>query len=61
MRVFRGFAILLALVSILFGVLILYDSVAWQVAAAPGQIIAGALFCSLALSLLYFVSRPAPK
>jgi hypothetical protein len=61
MRVFRGFAILPALVSISLGVFILYDSLARQVAAAPGQIIAGALFRSLDLALLYFVSRPALK
>jgi hypothetical protein len=59
MRVYGGFAILLALVAISLGVLILYNSLARQVAAAPGQIIAGAVFCSLALALLYFASRPA--
>jgi hypothetical protein len=59
MRVYGGFAILLALVAISLGVLILYDSLSRQVTAAPGQTIAGAVFCSLALALLYFVSRPA--
>ncbi|OLC92866.1 MAG: hypothetical protein DMG35_16185 [Acidobacteria bacterium] len=59
MRVFRGLAILLALVSIAFGVFIPYDSLARQVAATPGQTIAGALFCLRAIALLCFVSRPA--
>ena len=61
MRAFRGFAIFLALVLIALGIFILYDSLTQKVAAAPGQIIAGAVLCSLALALLYFVSRPALK
>ncbi len=61
MRGFRGLAILLALVSIALGAFIVYGSLAKQVAALAGQIIADAVFCSLALALLYFASRPALK
>ena len=59
MRIFRGLAILLALVSIAFVVSIPHDSLARKIAAAPSQIVAGAVFCTLALALLCFASRPA--
>lgn len=61
MKFFKGFAVLLALTFILLGILFLYDSVSHPIAAAPGQIIAGAFFCSLALTLVYFLLRPAEK
>ena len=52
---------LLILTFISLGILFLYDSVSHPRAAAPGQVITGAVFCSLALTLLYFLSRPAEK
>src|SRR6266480_1351661 len=39
----------------------LYDSMAQRSAAASDSVIAGAVFFSLALTLLYFLARPAAK
>jgi hypothetical protein len=61
MRIFRGFAILLMVVLISLGIFILYDSLARRSAAASDNVIAGAVLFSLALTLLYFISRPAVK
>jgi protein-S-isoprenylcysteine O-methyltransferase Ste14 len=61
MRVFGGFAILLTVVLILLGIFILYDSMTRRSAAASDSVIAGAVLFSLALTLLYFISKPAVK
>jgi len=39
----------------------LYDSMAQRSAAASDGVIAGAVLFSLALTLLYFLARPAAK
>jgi hypothetical protein len=59
--VFRGFVILLIVVSISLGTFILYDSIAQRRAASADNIIAGAVLCSFAIALLYFVSKPVVK
>ncbi len=61
MYVFRGFVILLMVISISLGTFILYDTIAQRRAASPVNIIGGAVPCSFALALLYFVSRPVVK
>jgi len=61
MYVFRGFVILLIVTSISLGTFILYDTIAQRRAASPVNIIGGAVLCSFALALLYFVSRPVVK
>jgi len=61
MRVFRGFAILLTVALISLGILILYDSMARRSAAASDAVIPGAVLFSLALTLLYILSRPTVK
>ena len=61
MYVFRGFVILLMVISISLGIFILYDAIAQRRAASPVNIIGGAVLCSFALALLYFVSRPVVK
>ena len=61
MRVFKGFAILLTVTMISVGIFMLYDSMAQRSAAASDKVIAGAVLFSLALTLLYFLSRPAAK
>jgi len=61
MRVFRGFAILLTVTVISVGIFILYDSMARRSAAGSDGVIVGAVLVSLALTLLYFLSRPAVK
>lgn len=61
MNVFRGFVILLMVISISLGIFILYDAIAQQRAASPVNIIGGAVLCSFALALLYFVSRPVAE
>jgi len=43
------------------GIFMLYDSLAQRSAAASDSVIAGAVLFSLALTLLYFLSRPAAK
>ena len=40
---------------------ILYDAVAQRRAASPVNIIGGAVLCSFALALLYFVSKTVVK
>jgi protein-S-isoprenylcysteine O-methyltransferase Ste14 len=61
MRIFRGFAILFTVALISLGIFILYDSMARRSAAASDSVIAGAVLFSLALTLLYFISRPTVK
>ena len=61
MRIFRGFAILLSVALISVGIFILYDSMARRSAAGSDGVIVGAVLVSLALTLLYFLSRPAVK
>lgn len=61
MRWFRGLAIILASVFISIGIFMLYEPVSYQRAPASGQVIFGAVFCRLALTLVYFVSRPIVK
>ena len=61
MRAFRGFAIVLAVAFICAGIFMLYDPVSHQLAPASDQVIAGAVCCSLAFILVYFVSRPILK
>jgi len=48
-------------VSISLGTFILYDSIAQRRAASADNIIAGAVLCSFAIALLYFVSKPVVK
>ncbi len=43
------------------GIFMLYDSMAQRTAAASDSVIAGAVFFSLALTLLYFLARAAAK
>jgi len=61
MRVFKGFAILLTVAFISVGIFILYDPMARRSAAASDSVIPGAVLFSLALTLLYFLSRPTLK
>ncbi|SRR5216684_195322 len=61
MNVFRGFVILLIVVSISLGTFILYDSIAQRRAAPADNVIVGAVLCSFAIALLYFVSKPVVK
>jgi len=61
MRVFRGFAIVLMLTLISLGVFVLYNSMARRSAAGADSVIAGAVLFSLALTLLYYISRPTIK
>jgi hypothetical protein len=61
MRVFSGFAILLTVALVSLGIFVLCDSIARRSAAASNGIIAGAVLCSLALTLLHFLPRPALK
>jgi hypothetical protein len=61
MHVFRGFVIALIVISISLGTFILYDSIAQRRAASADNVIGGAVLCSFALALLYFVSRPVVK
>jgi hypothetical protein len=61
MYVFRGFVIALIVISISLGTFILYDSIAQRRAASTYNVIGGAVLCSFALALLYFVSRPVVK
>ncbi len=61
MRVFRGLAILLTVASVSLGIFVLCDSMARRGAVASDSVIAGAVLFSLALTLLYFLPRPALK
>ncbi len=61
MRVFSGFAILLTVALVSLGIFVLCDSVVRRSAAASDSVMAGAGLFSLALTLLYFRSRPALK
>jgi len=61
MYVFRGSVIVLIVISISLGTFILYDSIAQGRAASTDHIIAGAVLCSFALALLYFVSKTVVK
>jgi len=61
MYVCRSFVSLLIVVSISLGAFILYDSIAQRRAASANNIIAGAVLCSFAIALLYFVSKPVVK
>jgi hypothetical protein len=61
MRFFRGIAILLAVIFTSIGIFMLYEPVSHQRAPASDQVILGAVFCALALTLVYFVSRPVVK
>jgi hypothetical protein len=61
MRIFRDFAILLTLALISLGIFILHDAMARRSAAASDSVIAGAVLFSLALTLLYFISRPTVR
>jgi hypothetical protein len=53
--------IALIVISISLGTFILYDSIAQRRAASTDNVIGGAVLCSFALALLYFVSRPVVK
>jgi hypothetical protein len=61
MRVFSGFAILLTVALVSLGIFVLCDSMTRRSAAASDGVIAGAVLFSLALTLLYFLPRPALK
>jgi hypothetical protein len=61
MRFFRGIAIILAVIFVSIGIFMLYEPVSHQLAPASDQVIVGAVFCALALALVYFVSRPILK
>ena len=61
MRVFRGFGIFLTVAFISLGVFILYDPLARRSAAASDGVIPGAVLFTLALAMLYFLSRPIVK
>jgi len=61
MRVFRGFAIILAVALISLAIFILYDPLARRSAAASDGVIPGAVLFTFALVLLYFLSRPTVK
>jgi hypothetical protein len=61
MRAFRGFAVFLMVASVSGGTFILYDPRARQSATSYDAVIPGAVLFSLALILLYFISRPAVK
>jgi len=61
MRIFRGFAIVFTVALISLGIFILYDSMAQRSAAASDSVVPGAVLFSLALTLLYFISRPTVK
>jgi hypothetical protein len=61
MRFFKGIAIILAVIFISMGIFMLYEPVSSQRAPASDQVIVGAVFCALALTLVYFVSRPVMK
>ena len=61
MRVFRGFAIFITVALISLGIFILYDSLAGRSAAASDGVIPGAVLFTLALVMLYFLSRPTVK
>jgi uncharacterized BrkB/YihY/UPF0761 family membrane protein len=61
MRFFRGIAIILAVIFISIGIFMLYEPFSRQRAPASDQVIVGAVFCALALTLVYFVSRPIVK
>lgn len=61
MRFFRGLGIILAVVFISVGIFMLYEPVSHHRAPASDQVIVGAVFCALALTLVYFVSRPIVK
>jgi hypothetical protein len=61
MRVFRGFAIFLALAFVSIGIVMSFDSVSQPRAPASDHVSAGAVFCSLAFTLVYFLPRPVVK
>ena len=61
MRVFRGFAIFLTVAFISLGVFVLYDPLARRSATASDMVIPGAVLFTLALAMLYFLSRPTVK
>jgi hypothetical protein len=61
MSVFRGFAILLTVELVSLGIFALCDSMARRSAAVSDSVIASAVLFSLALTLPYFLPRPAPK
>jgi len=61
MYVCRSFVILLIVVSISLGAFILYDSIAQRRAASADSTIAGAVLCSFAIAMLFFVSKPVVK
>ena len=61
MRAFSGFAILLTVALVSLGIFVPCDSMARRSAAASDTVMAGAVLFSLALTLLYFLPRPALK
>jgi len=61
MSVFSGFAILLTVALVALGIFVLCDSMARRSAAASDGVLAGAVFFSRPLTLLYFLPRPALK
>jgi hypothetical protein len=61
MRVFSEFAILLTVALVSLGTFLPYDSMVWRSAAASDSVVTGAVLFSPALTLLYFLSRPALK
>lgn len=61
MRFFRGLMLLLAAIFTFMGIFMLYDTLSQRRAPASDQVILGAVFCALALTLVYFVSRPILK
>jgi hypothetical protein len=61
MRAFRGFAIVRTVTLIAVGILILYDPFVRGSATAPDALKPGSALFSMALTLLFFISRPAVK
>jgi hypothetical protein len=61
MMVFSGFAILLTVALVSLGIFVLCNSMVLRSAATCDSVMAGAVLFSLALTLLYFLPRPALK
>ena len=59
MSVFSGFAILITAVLVSLGIFVLCDSLALRSAEISDCVLAGAVLFSVALTLPYFLPRPA--
>ena len=59
MSVFSGFAILITAVLVSLGIFVLGDSLALRSAEISDCVLAGAVLFSVALTLPYFLPRPA--